>query len=71
LINKCGRGNNYDIKLWLVWHGKVLAQVVESTLIVWEELGSSPMYANFCVIVLLFKYVKSCSGMIWCLDYDC
>jgi len=29
--------------------------VVESTLIVWEDLGSSPMYANFCVIVLLFK----------------
>jgi len=29
-----------------------------------EDLGSSPMYVNFCVIVLLFKSVKSCSGMI-------
>jgi len=27
--------------------GKVLAQVVESTLIVWEDLGSSLMYANY------------------------
>jgi len=30
---------------------KVLAQVVESTLIVWEDLGSSLMYTNY---VLLF-----------------
>ena len=39
----------------MVWPGKVLVQVVESILVVWEELGSSPMYANFCAIVLLFK----------------
>ena len=44
----------YDIKLWVVWCGKVLAQVVESTLIVWEDLGSSPMYAN---VVLLFVII--------------
>ena len=30
-----------------MWHGKVLAQMVESTLIVWEDLGSSSMYANY------------------------
>jgi len=34
-----------------MWCGKVLAQVVESTLFVWEDLGSSPMYSNY---VLLF-----------------
>jgi len=44
----------YDIKFWLVWHGKVLAQVVESTLFVWEDMGFNPMYANF---VLLFVIV--------------
>jgi len=43
----------YDIKLWLVWCGKVLAQVVESTWFVWKDLGLSPMYANFCVIVFI------------------
>ena len=36
-----------------MWRGKVLAQMVESTLIVWEDLGSSPMCANY---VLLFYY---------------
>ena len=45
--------NNYDIKLWRVWRGKVLAQVVESTLIVWEDLGSSPMYVNLCYCFII------------------
>jgi len=29
---------------------KVLAQMVESTLIVLEDLGSSPMYANYVLL---------------------
>jgi len=33
-----------------LWRGKVIAQMIESTLIVWEELGSSPMYAILCVV---------------------
>jgi len=33
-----------------MWREKVLAQVVESTLIVWEDLGSSPMYANYMLL---------------------
>jgi len=37
------------MKYEMLCRGKVLAQVVESTLIVWEGLGSSPMYAN-CVL---------------------
>ena len=35
--------------MWSVWCGKVLVHVVENTLIVWEDLGSSPM----CVIKLV------------------
>jgi len=31
----------------MLWREKVLAQMVESTLIVWEDLGLSPMYAIF------------------------
>ena len=42
----------YGINFWLVWRGKVLAQMVESTLYVWEDLGSSPVYA----IYVLFNY---------------
>jgi len=38
--------------------------VVESTLVVGEDLGSSPMYATFYVIVLLFQSMKTCSVMI-------
>jgi len=34
----------------MLWRGKVLAQVVESTLFVWEDLGSSPMYAKYSII---------------------
>jgi len=37
----------FDGMMW-----KVLTQVVESTLIVWEDLGLSPMYA----ICVLFNY---------------
>jgi len=36
-----------------MWCAKVLAQVVESTLIMWEDLGSSPMYANYVLYGLL------------------
>jgi len=42
----------YDINFLLVWRGKVLAQMVESTLIVWEDLGLSPKYA----IYVIFNY---------------
>ena len=48
-----GRKRLYGINYCLGWCGKVLAQVVESTLIVWKDLGSSPMYANY---VLLYYY---------------
>ena len=48
-----GRKCLYDIYYCLMWCGKVLAQMVDSTLIVWEDLGSSSMYANY---VLLFYY---------------
>jgi len=40
----------------LAWRGKVLAQVVESTRFVWEDLGSSPMYDTFCVIIIISIY---------------
>jgi len=40
-----------------MWRGKVLVQVVESTLIVWEDLGSSPMYANYVLYGLLLFYI--------------
>jgi len=45
-----------------MWRGKVIAQMVESTLIMWEDLGLSPMYAN---IMLLFYYwfLIICMGM--------
>jgi len=36
-----------------MWRGKVLAQMVESTLIVWEDLGSSPMNVNYVLYGLL------------------
>jgi len=36
-----------------MWCGKVLAQVVESTWFVWENLGPSPMYANYVLDGLL------------------
>jgi len=41
-----------------LWCGKVLAQVVESTLVMWEDLvGSSPAYAN---CVKFNYYLLSC-----------
>ena len=39
-----------------MWRGKVLAQVVESTLFVWEDLGLSPMYVNCMLYGLLFCF---------------
>jgi len=36
-----------------MWYVKVLAQMVESTLVVWEDLGLNPKYANY---VWLFYY---------------
>jgi len=53
----------YDINCCLMWRGKVLAQVVESTWFVWEDLGLSPMYAKLCVDVLLLV-LKICM-MMW------
>ena len=48
----------------VLWRGKVLAQVVESTLYVWEDLGSSPMYAfvcyfNLCIIWVIYLNARS------------
>jgi len=58
-----GSRSLYDIKFWLVWREKVLAHVVESTLIVWEDLGLSPMYANFVLLFfIIFKYMLV---MLW------
>ena len=34
---------------------RVLTHVVESTLIVWKDLGSSPMYA-YCVLVSYYYF---------------
>ena len=54
-----------------MWHEKVLAHVVESTLIVWEDLGSSPIYANFVWLFLLlifkdmYEYVISIVRYCW------
>jgi len=39
-----------------MWRGKVLTQVVESTLIVWENLGLSPMHVIYVLIVLLLIF---------------
>jgi len=37
-------------------HGKVLAQMVESTLIVWEDLGLSLMYTIvYYLIIIVFN----------------
>ena len=41
-------------------HGKVLTQMVESTLVVWKDLGSSLMYA----IMLLFGLLLFCFGNV-------
>jgi len=61
-------GSLYGIKYWLMWCGKVLAQVVESTLIVWEDLDSSPMYANYVLfdllLILILCMVMLCDNMI-------
>ena len=43
-----------------MWCGGVLAQMVESTLFVWEDLGSSPMYANY----VLFGLLLFCFGNV-------
>ena len=49
-----------------LWRGKVLAQVVESTLIVWEDLGLSPMYATWMLfkLCIFFSYILNA----WCDD---
>jgi len=39
-----------------MWCGKVLVQMVESTLIVWEDMGLSPMYANYMLFDLLLIF---------------
>jgi len=43
-----------------MWYGKVLAQVVKSNLIVWKDLGSSLMYANY----LLYGLLLFCFGNV-------
>jgi len=48
-----GRKHLYGINYCLMWRGKVLAQVVESTWFVWEDLGSSPMYANYVLCLFI------------------
>jgi len=54
-----------------MWRRKVLAPVVESTLIVWEDLGLSPMYANYVWLFLLvifkdmYEYVISIVRYCW------
>ena len=58
-----GRKHLYDSIYWFMWRGKVLAQMVESTFIVWEDLGSSPMYDNYMLIVLLLIFFILCMGM--------
>ena len=47
-----------------VWRGKILAHMVESTSLVWKDLGSSPVYVIFCVLLNLyyFVYIKTCCG---------
>ena len=51
----------YDINFLLVWREKVLAQVVESTLIVWEDLGSNPM---FCYYHVIYDKLDKCTLLI-------
>ena len=47
----------------MLWRGKVLAQVVKSTWFVWEDLGSSPIYAIFmCIKLVLFLCILN---MLW------
>jgi len=36
-----------------MWREKVLAQMVESTWFVWEDLGLSPMYANYVLLFII------------------
>jgi len=45
-----------------LWCGKIQAQVVESTMVVWEDLGSSPTYAN---CVKFNYYLLSCVLNVW------
>jgi len=49
-----------------MWCGKVLAQMVESTLIVWEGLGSSPMYANYVLFYLLLIFNNNMHDHVEC-----
>jgi len=46
------------------WRGKVLAHVVESTWFMWEDLGSSPMYA-ILVCVSLFPFLGFWRETVW------
>jgi len=39
-----------------MWCEKVLTQMVKSTLIVWEDLGLSLMYANYGLFYLLLIF---------------
>jgi len=39
-----------------MWCGKVLAQMVDSTLIMWEDLGLSPMYANYVLFDIIINF---------------
>jgi len=54
-----------------MWRGKVLAQMVENALIVWEDLGSSPKYVNyvwsFCYWFFkdMYEYVISVVRYCW------
>ena len=45
-----------------LWRGKILVQVVESTLIVWVDFDSSPTYAN---CVKFNYYLLSCVLKVW------
>jgi len=49
-----GGGSLYDIKYWLMWYGKVLAQVIESTLLcerTWVQVLSMSIVCYLIIIV--------------------
>jgi len=53
-----------------MWRRKVLVQVVESTLVVWEDLGSSPKYVNYVWLFFdffkdMYEYVISVEKYCW------
>jgi len=51
-----------------MWCEKVLAQVVECTLIEWEDLGLSPMYAN-CVYLIYYYFDNIFVTSEWYYNY--